>query len=145
MHARPRHDPHEIRHWRAFEVSARWFGIFSHIDVWLHHVPCRIHIVPEQAGGMVLVLLNDLEITQRRVEAFTASRELRNADEHAALVEIGALLAEADLHRRAYVGAMPVPVGDGVSRRTTFCSPISASQILRPRRIPRVVAATCDE
>ena len=73
MHASPRHDPHEIGHWRAFEVSARWFGIFSHIDVRLHHVPCRIHIVPEQAGGMVFVFLNDFEITQLRVETFASS------------------------------------------------------------------------
>ena len=68
---------------------------------------------------MVLVLLNDFIITDGSVQSLAAGGQLRNSDEHAAFVKIGALFSEADLNGGTTVGVIAVPIRDGVARWTT--------------------------
>jgi len=67
MQACPRHDAHKVGHRRALEVRARRFGIFLYVNVGGDHLAGRVHVISEQTGDVVLVLLSDFEVTNRSV------------------------------------------------------------------------------
>src|SRR4029453_19425295 len=58
---------------------------------------------------------------------------------------ICALLSETDLYRRAAANAVPIPIGDSVTRGTAFGAAVNAAQILRPGGITRIFAASRHE
>ena len=79
---------------------------------------------------MVLVLLNNREMPIRSVQPFAASRELGNADEHAALVKVGALLPKTDSDGRLPLDPITIPVRDRVLWRPSWSVPVTPSEIL---------------
>src|SRR5437773_10529395 len=141
----PRHDPHKVGHWRALEVCARRFWILFYVDVGDDHFAGRVHIISEQTGGVVLILLNDFIIASGSVQSFAPCGQLRNPDEHAALVKIGALFSEANLDRRTAAGMIAVPIRDGVAGPSSSDATVSSAQILSVSGEARVFAATCDK
>ncbi len=79
-------------------MGAGRLRIFFNVNVRNDYIARRVHIVSEKAGDVVFILLNDLKSAGGSVESLTARGELRNADQHAALVKIGPLFAKADLY-----------------------------------------------
>src|SRR5438067_8166846 len=147
MQACPRHDPHKVGHRRALEVCAWRFRILFYVDVGDDHLARRVHVISEQTGNVVLVLLSDFIITGGSVQSLAAGGQLRNPDEHAALVKIGALFSEADLNRGTTAGVIAVPIRDGIARWTTtlLLATVNAAQIRRVAGKARIFAASCDE
>src|SRR5207249_7140910 len=135
----------EVRHRRALEVCAWRFRILFYVDVGDDHLARRVHVISEQTGNVVLVLLSDFIITGGSVQSLAAGGQLRNPDEHAALVKIGALFSEADLNRGTTAGVIAVPIRDGVAGSSSRDAPVSTAQILSVGGEARVFAATCDE
>src|SRR5512132_1002003 len=119
MQPSPRHNPHKVGHRRALEVCAGRFWILFYVDVGDDHFAGRVHVISEQSGEVVLVLLNDLKSASRSVKSLAAGGQLRNPDEHVAFVKIGALFSEADLNGGTTAGVIAVPIRDGVARWTT--------------------------
>jgi hypothetical protein len=93
-----------------------------YVDIGHDHLARCVHIISEQTGGVVLVLLNDFVITDGGVQSLAAGGQLRNADEDAALVKVGALFSKADLDRRTAAGVSPSQY-ETVSRGAPVCAP----------------------
>ena len=94
---------------------------------------------------MVFILLNDFIITSGSVEPLTAGGQLRNTDEHACLVKICPLLAEANLHRWTSIDIVSIPIGNSITRWTSLLAAVNATQIRSPGGIPRVSTASHDK
>src|SRR5207248_7800145 len=131
----------------ALEVCAWRFRILFYVNIGDDHLARRVHIISEQSGGVVLVLLNDFIITDGSVESLAAGGQLRNPHEHAAFVKIGPLFSETDLNRGAAAGVIAVPIRDGIARWTTtlLLATVNAAQIRRVAGKARIFAASCDE
>src|SRR5262245_26989987 len=76
MQSCPRHDAHEVWHRRTLEVRARRFRILFYVNIGDDHFSGRVHIVSEQTGDMVLILLSNLKAASRSVESLAASGQL---------------------------------------------------------------------
>src|SRR5438045_3512925 len=95
---------------------------------------------------MVDVLLDNRELTSRRLQAFASGRELRNSDQHSAFVEISSLFFDADFHRRLTANVIAVPIGDVVSRRAgSWSGAVNAAEILGLSRVADVLFTAGDE
>ena len=79
-------DTHEVGHRRADKVSSRWAGIGLG-DILDHGFSRSIDKIAIEIGGMVHVSLEDFIISRRRVVAFAAGRDGRDADQFVALIE----------------------------------------------------------
>ena len=96
MHRVATIEVHAIRHSRSVEMGAPRPRIFADIDVGPHHVAIVIDVVAELARDMVPVFRDDVIMTSRGGEPRFAGRDGRLADYTFTLVEIGALLADAN-------------------------------------------------
>jgi hypothetical protein len=112
-------------------VCARRFGVLFYVNIGDDDLAGGVHIISEQARHVVLILLNNFETTGGSVQPLAAGGQLRNPDEHAAFVKIGALFSEADLNGGTTAGVIAVPIRDGVARPGSRDAPVSTAQILR--------------
>jgi hypothetical protein len=118
VHADAAVEAHEIRHGR---------GIIDFIGLRLVHADIDV-VVGGHAGGpvledavergfVVLALLTDLVAARRRRVILGAAGDLRDADEHAALVKRRLLIPAVDADQRAAGNAIAIPVGNIVRDR----------------------------
>src|ERR1700710_1776951 len=113
-------------------MCARRFGILSGLDVRYDDIVRRVDVIAIEARGMVDVFVENLELTDRRILAFTTRGELRDPHELSAFVEIGALFAETDLNGWLARHAIAIPIRNGISRRARRHGrvPVDAAEIL---------------
>src|SRR5205823_127570 len=91
---------------------------------------------------MVNILLDDRKMTTRRNQTFAAGGKLRDSDQHAVFVKIGALFFDADFYRRFPANVVPVPIRNVIGRRAGGRSiAMNAAEILRLSRIADVFFA----
>ena len=106
MHTDSSGDSHEVGHGCAAEACASWARVLLNVYVLDDDVSGAIDVIPIEVGGVREVLLHDLEIARRRVEAFSSAGDRRHANQFAPLVKGGGLLREIDDNGRRT--AMPL-------------------------------------
>src|SRR5204863_7771549 len=132
MHPDTANDAHKIRHGRTLEMCARRLWIFRIIDVWHYNIVAGIDVITVSAGGVLGIFLDDLILAGRSVQAFTAGRQLRDANQLSAFEKVGALLPETDLDRRFPRDSVAIPIRNVIHwrARTDGRIPIDATEIL---------------
>ena len=110
-------EKHRVRHPRSIVMRARRFGILAHVDIRFRDVTGVVHIIPEDARDVLRILPENRVITGWRPKARLAGGDRRFADQILALVEIGALLGNADDNFRGAGNPVAVPVARRRRRR----------------------------
>ena len=90
----------KIGHQSTHEVRMRRFRITSAIHVGLHDSARLIHVVTIQTGAMILVLTDDVKMTDRSVVTFAATGYPRCRGSIPSAVEIGFLRTQTHYNRR---------------------------------------------
>src|SRR5205807_10390517 len=73
MHAVAAVKSHEVRHAGAIKMSACGLRVFAYIDIGFHHFAPVVDVVAEFTRDMILVLLDYMVTTRRRIKASLSS------------------------------------------------------------------------
>src|SRR4029434_20483 len=90
-----RREVEKVGHWGTREVGMRRFRVTPSIDVTFHHATRIINVVTIETGAMIFVLMDDLEVTNRRAISFTTTGYARCSGSIPPSVEIGFLCPQA--------------------------------------------------
>jgi hypothetical protein len=103
-------EKHRERHPGPIVMRPRRFGILAHVDIRFRDVTGIVHIIAEDARDVLRILPENRVITGRRPKARLAGGDRGFADQVLALVEISALLGNADDNFRGAGNPVAVPV-----------------------------------
>ena len=110
-------EKHRKRHPRSIVMRARRFGILAHVDIRFRDVTGIVHIIAEDARDVLSILPENRVVTGRRSKARLAGGDRGFADEILALVEISALVGNADDNFWGAGNPVAVPVARRRRRR----------------------------
>jgi hypothetical protein len=96
MQAVARLELHKVRHRRSAEMRARRFSRLSHIHIGLYHLAASVHVVPIEAGSMVMVFANYPESASGRSISFPPRGNMRHRDFLTSSQEKGLLPVQPD-------------------------------------------------